>query len=40
MRNYAAPEPVTCLNPRAMIRAVACVDKDERLYERTVEPGD
>jgi hypothetical protein len=34
MRNYAADEPITRLNPNAVIQAVACVDKSERLYNR------
>ena len=36
MRNYAAKEPITVENPNALIRAVACVDKHERLLERTI----
>jgi hypothetical protein len=36
MRNYAAEEPITVENPKALIRAVACVDKHERLLERTI----
>jgi hypothetical protein len=38
MRNYAADEPITINNPRAAVQAVACVDKAERLYNRTIEP--
>lgn len=29
MRNYAAENPITVLNPNAVIQAVACVDKSE-----------
>lgn len=32
MRNYVADSPVTRLNPRAVLQAVACIDKDERLW--------
>jgi hypothetical protein len=35
MRNYAAAEPITRTNPNAVIQAVACVDKEERLLNRT-----
>lgn len=38
MRNYAAASPITNLNPRAAIQAVACVDKDEQLFNRTMIP--
>jgi hypothetical protein len=34
MRNYVAEEPITNLNTNAVIQAVACVDKSERLYNR------
>lgn len=36
MRNYEAEEPITVENPNALVRAVACVDKHERLLERTI----
>ncbi len=36
MRNYAAEEPLTIENPKAWIRALACVDKNERLYETVI----
>ena len=39
MRNYAATEPLTLANPKAVVQAVACVDKEERLCNRTVEAG-
>jgi hypothetical protein len=37
MRNYTADEPITVDNPQAVIQAVACVDKREGLFNRTVE---
>jgi hypothetical protein len=37
MRNYEADEPITIQNPKASLQAVACVDKNERLYNRTFE---
>ena len=33
MRNYTADAPVTVTNPKATVRAVACFDKAERLFE-------
>jgi hypothetical protein len=36
MRNYVAEGPFTIENPRALVRAVACIDKDERLFECSV----
>jgi hypothetical protein len=36
MRNYEAADPITCENPRALVRMVACVDKHERLLEGTI----
>jgi hypothetical protein len=38
MRNYVSESPFTLQNPKAVLRAVACLDRDERLLERTVEP--
>jgi hypothetical protein len=35
MRNYEAALPITMENPEALVRAVACVDKHERLLEGT-----
>ena len=35
MRNYVAEEPITRANPKAVIRAVGCFDKDEQLFEGT-----
>lgn len=34
MRNYTAESPLTLENSKAVVRAVACFDKDERLFER------
>jgi hypothetical protein len=36
MRNYSEAQPITVKNPRAVIQAVACVDKDEKLYNKTI----
>ena len=36
MRNYAADEPIAVTNPKATVRAVACFDKAERLFEGTL----
>jgi hypothetical protein len=38
MRNYVADDPITCHNPRAIVQAVACIDKDEQPYNRTIQP--
>ena len=38
MRNYIADEPITIENPNAVIQAVACVDKDEKLYNKIIGP--
>ena len=38
MRNYVADEPLTLRNPKAIIQFVACVDKNQRLYNKTIEP--
>lgn len=35
MRNYAADDPITILNPNAVIRAIGCFDKNEDLFEYT-----
>lgn len=35
MRNYAAEQPFTLANPKAVLQVVACVDKDERLVNGT-----
>jgi len=37
MRNYVADAPITRLNTNAVIQAVACVDKQEKLFN-TIEP--
>jgi len=34
MRNYAAEQPITVQNKNARVRAVACFDKDEKLFEQ------
>jgi hypothetical protein len=34
MRDYAAAEPITNLNPKALIQAAVCVDKSELFYNR------
>lgn len=39
MRNYVADSPITRLNPNASIQAVACVDKNEELYNQSFAPG-
>jgi hypothetical protein len=36
MRNYAAAQPITCLNPAALVQALACVDKNEAAYQQTI----
>jgi hypothetical protein len=37
MRNYVADDPITCVNPSAVIQAVACIDKDERPFNRDAQ---
>ena len=37
MRNYVAASPITCLNSNALIQAVACVDGEERAFNRTFD---
>jgi len=37
MRNYVADSPITCLNPEALVQAVACVDKEERLFNQILQ---
>jgi hypothetical protein len=32
MRNYAADQPITVLNPNALIQAIGCIDKDENIF--------
>ena len=36
MRNYVAQEPITNLCPRALIQAMACIDKEQEPYNRTI----
>ena len=35
MRNYVSDSPITIKNNKAVIQAVACIDKDENLYNQT-----
>jgi hypothetical protein len=37
MRNYVADAPITRLNTNAIVQAVACVDKQEKLFN-SIEP--
>ncbi|MEP6467591.1 MAG: hypothetical protein ABJB05_14880, partial [Parafilimonas sp.] len=39
MRNYVSDKPFTIENKKALIQAVACIDKNEELYNLTVDPG-
>jgi hypothetical protein len=36
MRNYVAGAPITILNPNAIVQAIGCVDKDEKLFTATI----
>lgn len=38
MRNYVSDEPFTIKNPQATVQAVACIDKNEALYNKTITP--
>lgn len=38
MRNYESDSPITVENPNAVIQFVGCIDKDENLYNKTIEP--
>lgn len=38
MRNYAADAPITCENPKALIQAALCVDKNEELFNWSFPP--
>jgi len=38
MRNYTAEDPLTVDNPQAVIQAVACIDHQEELYNRIIQP--
>lgn len=38
MRNYVWDEPLTIRNPQARVQAVACVDKNQELYNIVVTP--
>jgi hypothetical protein len=33
MRNYVSESPLTLQNPRALVRALACIDGEEDLFE-------
>jgi len=37
MRNYEADEPITILNPKALVFATDCFDKNEQPWSR--KPG-
>lgn len=37
MRNYMADHPLTLVNPKAVIQAVACIDKNENLFNTVIE---
>ncbi|WP_215224698.1 hypothetical protein [Echinicola shivajiensis] len=39
MRNYRSDQPITMENPKAFLQAVACVDKEENLFNKTIENG-
>ena len=34
MRNYISDQPFTIQNPKAVIQAVGCVDKNEEAFKR------
>ena len=36
MRNYSEAQPITVKNSKAVIQAVACFDKDEKLYNKII----
>jgi len=36
MRDYKADQPFTVENPKAVIQAVACIDKNENLYNKVI----
>lgn len=38
MRNYVSDQPFTIENKKAIIQAVACIDKYEKLYNLTIDP--
>jgi hypothetical protein len=37
MRNYESDDPITVENPNAVIQFVACIDKNENLFNLTIE---
>jgi len=38
MRNYFADEPITNNNAKAIIQAIACIDKQEKIFQISIEP--
>jgi hypothetical protein len=38
LRNYTSDEPITVENPKALIQAIGCVDRNEKAFNRTIEP--
>lgn len=38
MRNYTSSSPLTVRNPQASVQATACVDREEKFYNTTIEP--
>lgn len=40
MSGYAADDPISVKNTFASLRAVNCLDKDDRFFDRTIEPKD
>ncbi|MFY0626813.1 MAG: hypothetical protein JXR07_10970 [Reichenbachiella sp.] len=38
MRNYISDTPITLKNDQAVIQFVGCIDKDEKLFNRIIEP--
>ena len=37
MRNYVSKNPITVQNKQAKIQAVACIDKNEELYNKIIK---
>ena len=40
MSGYTQDDPITVINRNASLRAVNCLDKDDRFFDRTIEPQD
>ncbi|HAM70378.1 MAG TPA: hypothetical protein DCM86_01895 [Verrucomicrobiales bacterium] len=38
MRNYSASDPLSIENPRALVRAIGCLDREERAFEFSRPP--